>query len=443
MHELTIIGGGLAGCEAAWQAARHGIPVVLYEMRPARMTEAHQTGDLAELVCSNSLRSRDLSTGPGLLKEELRRAGSLIMEAAAATEVPAGSAHAVDRVLFSRHIADRLSSFSSIRLVRTEITELPERGLTIIASGPLTSHPLASAIGEIIGGEHLYFYDAIAPIIDAESIDLSIAFAASRYGKGSDDYINCPMTKEEYNCFYDALIEADTVTAREFERAQFFEGCMPIEVMARRGRDTLCFGPLKPVGLVDPRTGKRPYAVVQLRTENRQKSAYNMVGFQTRLRWPSQKHVFHLIPGLKNAEFLRFGSIHRNTFINAPLHLNNDLSLKENDSLLFAGQITGVEGYIEATAMGLLAGINASRRLLGLPFIAAPHQTAHGALVRYITESEPKHFQPSNINFGLLPAVDSILHIRDKKQRRFLMAEAALAEWSRFSEQIQQGRTVQ
>ncbi|HSW62792.1 MAG TPA: methylenetetrahydrofolate--tRNA-(uracil(54)-C(5))-methyltransferase (FADH(2)-oxidizing) TrmFO [Dissulfurispiraceae bacterium] len=442
MHELTIIGGGLAGCEAAWQAARHGIPVVLYEMRPARMTEAHQTGDLAELVCSNSLRSRELSTGPGLLKEELRRAGSLIMEAAAATEVPAGSAAAVDRGLFSRHIADRLSSFSNIRLVRNEITELREMGLAIVASGPLTSSPLASAIGEIIGGEHLYFYDAIAPIIDTESIDFSIAFAASRYGKGSDDYINCPMTKEEYNSFYEALIDADTVHAREFEKAQFFEGCMPVEVMAQRGRDTLCFGPLKPVGLVDPRTGKRPYAVVQLRTENRQKSAYNMVGFQTRLRQPSQKLVFRLIPGLKNAEFFRFGSIHRNTFINAPLHLNKDLSLKKKDTLLFAGQITGVEGYIESTAMGLLAGINASRRLLGLPFIPAPPQTAHGALIRHITESDPNHFQPSNINFGLIPTVDSIQQIRDKKQRRVLMAEAALSEWLRFREQIEQGSTV-
>lgn len=438
MHELIIIGGGLAGCEAAWQAARSGISIVLYEMRPDRMTEAHRTANLAELVCSNSLRSRELGTGPGLLKEELRRAGSLIMEAAAATEVPAGSALAVDRELFSDHIALRLASLPNLRIVREEITHLPLDVPAIIASGPLTSTPLANEIGRLIGEDHLYFYDAIAPIIDAESIDFSVAFAASRYGKGSDDYINCPMTREEYDRFYDALIEADTVTAREFEKAHFFEGCMPVEVMAQRGRETLCFGPLKPVGLTDPRSGKRPYAVVQLRAENRDRTAYNMVGFQTRLRWPEQKRIFTLIPGLEKAEFLRFGSIHRNTFINAPSHLNMDLSLKTNPLLLFAGQITGVEGYIESTAMGLLAGIHAARRLHGLPFLPPPPESAHGALVRHITESDPKHFQPSNINFGLIPTNSTLPKMKDKKARRTLIAEAALAAWQHWTDMVRQ-----
>lgn len=432
MSELIIVGGGLAGCEAAWQAARCGISVQLYEMRPGQTTEAHRTGDLAELVCSNSLRSRELGTGPGLLKEELRRAGSVIMEAAAATEVPAGSAMAVDRTLFSGHIASRLAEQKNLSIVREEITRLPESGMIIVASGPLTSAPLANEISRLIGGEHLYFYDAIAPIIDAESIDFSVAFRASRYGKGSDDYINCPMTKEEYDRFYDALVAADTVTAREFEKAQFFEGCMPVEVMAERGRETLCFGPLKPVGLTDPRTGKRPYAVVQLRAENRDLTAYNMVGFQTRLRWPEQKRVFSMIPGLEKAEFLRFGSIHRNTFINAPLHLNADLTLKSRSTLFFAGQITGVEGYIESTAIGLLAGINAARKLRGLPFLPPPPESAHGALVRHITESDPAHFQPSNINFGLMPVNERLPRMKDKKTRRTMVAEAALAAWQPF-----------
>ncbi len=440
MDELIVIGAGLAGCEAAWQAARHGVSVTLNEMRPTRKTEAHQTGNPAELVCSNSLRSRERSTGPGLLKEELLRAGSLIMEAAEATAVPAGSALAVDRELFSRYISERLAATANIKLICREITALPEQALSIVASGPLTSAALADAIGQLIGSEHLYFYDAIAPILDAGSLDFATAFSASRYGKGSDDYVNCPMTKEEYDRFYDALIEADTVTAREFEQARFFEGCMPVEVMAQRGRNTLCFGPLKPVGLTDPRTGRRPYAVVQLRAENRERTAFNMVGFQTRLRQPEQKRVFCLIPGLEHAEFLRFGSIHRNTFINAPMHLNSDLSLKHRPSVLFAGQITGVEGYIESAAMGLLAGINAARRLQGLPFLPAPAGTAHGALVRHITGSDPKHFQPSNINFGLIAADETCAKIRDKKERRTMVAETALAEWAFFVERIQQGR---
>ncbi len=440
MDELIVIGAGLAGCEAAWQAARHGVSVTLHEMRPVRMTEAHKTGNPAELVCSNSLRSRECSTGPGLLKAEMLRAGSLIIEAAYATAVPAGSALAVDRELFSRHISARLAAMPNIKVVRTEITALPEQTLCIVASGPLTSAALADAIGQLIGGEHLYFYDAIAPILDAGSIDFTIAFCASRYGKGSDDYVNCPMTKDEYDRFHDALIEADTVTAREFEHARFFESCMPVEVMAQRGRGTLSFGPLKPVGLTDPRTGRRPFAVVQLRAENRKRTAFNMVGFQTRLRQPEQKRVFRLIPGLEHAEFLRFGSIHRNTFINAPMHLNADFSLKRRSSVLFAGQITGVEGYIESAAIGLLAGINAARRLRGLPFLSAPAGTAHGALVRHITGSDPKHFQPSNINFGLMPADEGCTKIRDKKERRSIVAETALAEWALFVEHIQQGR---
>jgi len=432
MRELIVIGGGLAGCEAAWQAARHGVSVALYEMRPDRMTEAHRTGDLAEIVCSNSLRSKEISTGPGLLKEELLRAGSLIMEAAVASEVPAGSALAVDRTLFARHIQNRVAGHPSIRIIREEIVVIPEQQSVIIATGPLTSASLADAIGRLIGTKHLYFYDAIAPIIDAESIDRSVVFAASRYGKGSEDYLNCPMTEEEYNRFYDALMAADSVTAHAFENAKFFEGCMPIEVMARRGRATLCFGPLKPVGLADPRTGRRPFAVVQLRAENLQKTAFNLVGFQTRIRQPEQKRVFRIIPGLQDAEFLRYGSIHRNTFINAPAHLQQTLSLKGRDSLFFAGQITGVEGYIESAAMGLLAGIYAARRMRGLPFVAAPEQSAHGALVAHLTEGNLKDFQPSNINFGLLLVDEKTRLIRDKKMKRRMMADSALSAWDEF-----------
>ncbi|MBF0330232.1 MAG: methylenetetrahydrofolate--tRNA-(uracil(54)-C(5))-methyltransferase (FADH(2)-oxidizing) TrmFO [Nitrospirae bacterium] len=428
---LTIIGGGLAGCEAAWQAAKQGVSVKLYEMRPNRMSEAHKTDMLAELVCSNSLRSKDVSTGPGLLKAELEAADSLIMAAAKESEVQAGSALAVDRNIFSAYIENLILQNPLITVVREETESLPDK-IAVLATGPLTSQPMTQSIQAAIGAEHLHFYDAIAPIIDAESIDSSKVFLASRYGKGGDDYVNCPMTKEEYDKFYDALMEADTVAAREFENIKVFEGCMPVEVMAKRGRDTLRFGPLKPVGLPDPKTGKTPYAVIQLRTENREKTAYNMVGFQTRLKWPEQKRVFSMIPGLENAEFMRFGSIHRNTYINSPLHINSDLTMKNRPNIYVAGQISGVEGYIESTAMGLIAGTNAARRLNGLEPILPPRTTAHGSLVHHITASDPKHFEPSNINFGLLPADEETLRIRDKKKRREKMAERALKDWTEF-----------
>ena len=432
---LIIIGGGLAGSEAAWQAARRGVKVRLFEMRPERQTEAHKTELLGELVCSNSLRSNDPGSAPGLLKKELSMAGSLIMEAAGASTVPAGSALAVDRDLFAKFITGRLASHENIEIIRDEITMLPE-GLAILATGPLTSSAMADALAGLIGGAYLYFYDAIAPIIDAESIDNEKVYRSSRYGKGGDDYINCPMGREQYEAFYQALVEADKVTPRGFEAQRVFEGCMPIEVMAERGVDTMRFGPMKPVGLPDPRTGRDPYAVVQLRAENNELTAYNMVGFQTRLRWPEQKRVFGMIPGLQRAEYLRFGSVHRNTFINAPLFLDTDLTLKPKPDLYVAGQISGVEGYIESTAMGLIAGINAARRLKGEAPVEVPQATCHGSLIRHLTETESKHFQPSNINFGLFPVSSEAARIRDKKKRRALLAEQALLEWSRYLEEI-------
>ncbi len=437
MDKIIIVGGGLAGCEAAWQAAQLGVEVLLFEMRPKRMTGAHKTPMLAELVCSNSLRSKEIVTGPGLLKKELEIAGSLVMAAALASEVPAGSSLAVDRTIFSQHITGALENHSNISVIREEITSIPGPP-AIIATGPLTSGAMADALKELIGGEHLYFYDAIAPIIDADSIDYSKAYLASRYGKGGDDYVNCPMSEDEYLRFYDALKDADTMHARDFEDTKVFEGCMPVEVMAERGIDTLRFGPLKPVGLPDPKTGRIPYAVVQLRTENKDKSAYNMVGFQTRLKQPEQKKVFTMIPGLEHAEFLRFGSIHRNTYINSRQHLNPDLSFKANGDLYLAGQITGVEGYIESTAMGLLAGINAARKILGKPTLYPPQESAHGSLVVHITASDPAGFQPSNINFGLIPAVKQP-EIKDKKLRRRLTAEVALKKWSEYINLMRKG----
>lgn len=436
-EELIVIGGGLAGSEAAWQAARRGIKVALYEMRPGKMTEAHRTGSLAELVCSNSLRSNDLHSGPGLLKRELTMAGSLIMEAAEASQVPAGSALAVDRNIFADFISKKLSGSPGIRIVREEVVSLPA-GPAVIATGPLTSDAMADSLTALLGGEHLYFYDAIAPIIDSESIDYSKVYRASRYGKGGDDYINCPMNKDEYDNFYDALIEADRVTPREFENQRVFEGCMPVEVMASRGRDTLRFGPMKPVGLVDPRSGKEPYAVVQLRVENREMTSYNIVGFQTRLKWPEQRRVFQMIPGLANSEFLRFGSIHRNTFINSPLFLSKDLTLKNSKNIFVAGQISGVEGYIESTAMGLVAGINAAFMLKGKDTVDVPSTTSHGALIRHITESEPGSFQPSNINFGLFPVSEALMKIRDKKKRKAAVVDRALMDWGEYVKKVAQ-----
>ena len=426
MEELIIVGGGLAGSEAAWQAAMRGINVVLYEMRPARFTEAHKTNLLGELVCSNSLRSSEPVSGPGLLKEELRMADSLIMRAADISKVPAGKALAVDRKIFSEYITDSLSNIPNLRIVREELTEIPDAP-AVIATGPLTSEPMVKALESIVGKDHLYFYDAIAPIIDAESIDYGKVYFASRYDKGGDDYINCPMKAEEYGAFLCELIDADKAGVRDFEDARVFEGCMPVEVMALRGKDTLRFGPMKPVGLKDPKTGREPYAVVQLRTENNEKSAYNMVGFQTRLKWPEQKRVFSMIPGLEKAEFLRFGSVHRNTFINSPLFLNKDLSFRARDFIYLAGQISGVEGYIESTAMGLIAGINAARKMRNVEVADVPETSAHGALIRHITTPN-KTFQPSNINFGLFPPLEGLAP-RDKKLKKGKVVERALADW--------------
>ena len=395
------------------------------------MTEAHKTGMLGELVCSNSLRSADLYSAPGLLKEELSMAGSLIMEAARAASVPAGSALAVDREKFSSFISGRLSGEPDIEIVREEVTELPDK-TAVIATGPLTSESMTRALGRLVGSSHLYFYDAIAPILDAGSLDYDKIYRASRYGKGGDDYLNCPMSKEEYETFYNALMEADKVTPRDFEEQKVFEGCMPIEVMASRGVDTPRFGPMKPVGLPDPRTGREPYAVVQLRSENREMTAYNMVGFQTRLKWPEQKRVFGMIAGLKQAEFLRYGSIHRNTFINSPLFLDTYLALRSRPNIFIAGQISGVEGYIESTAMGLIAGINASFVLKGGRPPMVPPSTSHGALIRHITEPGRKNFQPSNINFGLFPLPDGVARIRDKRQRKKVVVERAIEDWRNY-----------
>jgi methylenetetrahydrofolate--tRNA-(uracil-5-)-methyltransferase len=437
-HELIVVGGGLAGSEAAWQASRRGIKVLLYEMRPAKQTEAHRTGMLGELVCSNSLRSADIYSAPGLLKEELTMAGSLIMEAARASSVPAGSALAVDREIFSSFISSRLSAEPNIEIIREEVTGLPDK-TAVVATGPLTSEPLTRALSELVGSGHLFFYDAIAPILDAESLDFDKVYRASRYGKGGDDYLNCPMSKEEYGAFYDAIMEADKVTPRGFEEQKVFEGCMPIEVMAARGFDTPRFGPMKPVGLPDPKTGREPYAVVQLRSENREMTAYNMVGFQTRLKWPEQKRVFRMIAGLEHVEFLRYGSIHRNTFINSPLFLNTDLTLKNRTNIFIAGQISGVEGYIESTAMGLIAGINASLVLKGMQPAAVPSSTSHGALIRHITEAGRKNFQPSNINFGLFPLPEGAGRIRDKKQKKKMITERAVDEWRKYLMTVQGG----
>ncbi len=430
-RDLVVVGGGLAGSEAAWQAAQRGIKVILYEMRPQKMTEAHTTPFLGELVCSNSLRSNDPQSAPGILKNELTLAGSLIMQAAQVAPVPAGSALAVDRHLFAEFISERLSGHRHIEIVREEVTMLPETA-AVIATGPLTSPSMAEELLRVTGCEHLYFYDAIAPIIDGASIDPKKVYRMSRYGKGGADYLNCPMDRREYEHFYDALLQAEKVEPRAFEENKVFEGCMPIEVMASRGFDTLRFGPMKPVGLPDPVIGREPYAVVQLRSENREMTAYNLVGFQTRLKWPEQKKVFRMIPGLEHAEFLRYGSIHRNTFFNAPALLHNDLSFKRRSDLFIAGQITGVEGYIESTAMGLVAGINASLKLRGMEIPPVPPASAHGALIRHITESDSKHFQPSNINFGLFQVSAALYKMRNKKEKKATIAERALAAWRSY-----------
>lgn len=432
MKKVIIVGAGMAGSEAAWQVAQRGIKVDLYEMRPEKSTPAHKTEKFAELVCSNSLRGAGLENAVGLLKEEMRQLNSIIMESADINRVPAGGALAVDREGFSQYITDKVKNHPNVTVINKEIETIPQEddAITIIASGPLTSEVLAKSIGELTGQDYFYFYDAAAPLISKESIDMSKAYRASRYGKGTADYINCPMDKEEYEKFWQELTTAELAPIKEFEKAKFFEGCMPVEEMARRGIDTLLYGPLKPVGLEEPKTGKRPYAVVQLRQDNAADSLYNIVGFQTHLKWPEQKRVFGLIPGLENAEFVRYGVMHRNTFINSPELLRPTLQYKDRDDLLFAGQMTGVEGYIESAASGLVAGVNAAYLAKGENPVIFPEQTAHGSMCKYITSAVAKHFQPMNANFGLMPPLEE--RIRDKKLKKQKIAERALEFLAKF-----------
>ena len=431
---IRVIGGGLAGPEAALMAAGHGSEVLLYEMRPVRQTPAHQTADFGELVCSNSLKSESENTAPWLLKQEMRRAGSVLLRLADECAVPAGHALAVDRAEFSRRIGEAIAREPRITVVREEVTRLegPEGdfdGLTIVASGPLTSPALSGEIARLAGREHLAFYDSISPIVDAETIDREKVYMAARWDKGTADYINCPMNKEEYDRFYDALVTAEGVEAKEWEQLQYFEGCLPIEELARRGRDTPRFGPMKPVGLRDPRTGKTPWAVVQLRCENLRADSYNLVGFQNHLKFGEQARVLRLIPGLENARFLRYGQIHRNTYIESPRLLDATLAMREHPQLLFAGQISGVEGYTESMATGMLAGLYAARRAQDLPVTPVPRGTALGSLVNYITHADLKHFQPANITFDLLEALEEEMRrkIRDKRERHKLQCDRALA----------------
>jgi methylenetetrahydrofolate--tRNA-(uracil-5-)-methyltransferase len=434
MPPVHVIGGGLAGSEAAWQLAERGHDVVVHEMRPVRGTEAHKTDRLAELVCSNTFKSTETSNAHGLLKAEMRLLGSMILECADAARVPGGSALTVDREIFSATVHERVTAHPRITVERGEVSELPSPG--IIATGPLTSSALADAIRARLGLDSLAFYDAIAPIVSHDSIDDGIVFRASRYGKETMEgesegaYLNCPMSREQYEAFVDALTAADRATAHEFDAVPYFEGCMPAEEMARRGRETLRFGPMKPVGLVDPRTGREAYAVVQLRMEDRAGQMWNLVGFQTRLRYPEQQRVFRMIPGLENAEFLRFGSIHRNSYLNAPAALLPHLALRDDPAVLFAGQLTGVEGYTESTATGLLAGVNLSRLLAGEDPVIPPPTTMLGALYRYMREADPRHFQPMNANFGLVDELG--LRVKDKRVKKERLAERALAvmtEW--------------
>jgi methylenetetrahydrofolate--tRNA-(uracil-5-)-methyltransferase len=424
--QLTIIGAGLAGCEAAWQAAQEGAEVTLYEMKPQRFSPAHHSPLLGELVCSNSLRGAGMNNAVGCLKEELRRCGALFMQAADATAVPAGGALAVDREAFAAYLTEKIVNHPRIRLIRQEVTSLPEAGTVIVASGPLTSEALSAEIAHLTGAEHLYFYDAIAPIVEADSIDFSKAWRASRYGKGGDDYVNCPLNREQYFAFIAALKAADKVPGRDFEKVVHFEGCMPIEALAERGELTLAFGAMKPVGLADPRSGQEPFAVIQLRQDDRHASLYNLVGFQTKLTYPEQRRIFRSIPGLENARFARLGSMHRNTFLNAPSCLERTLQFKTIPRLFFAGQITGVEGYVESAAMGFLAGIFAPRWSRGEELPLPQATTALGALLTHLSESSPDNFQPMNVNYGLFPPMED--RRRKRTDRRLALAERALQE---------------
>jgi methylenetetrahydrofolate--tRNA-(uracil-5-)-methyltransferase len=430
MSQVTVIGGGLAGSEAAWQLSRRGIAVRLLEMRPRTGTAAHQTDHLGELVCSNSFRSASLDTGVGLLKEEMRRLGSLVIRIADETRLPAGAALAVDRQLFAQRLTAAIVDVPAIELVRDELTAIPPGPEPIIvATGPLTSPALSSHLQTLLGERHLYFYDAIAPIVTAESIDRSMVFSASRYGKGGDDYLNCPLSRAQYYAFVNAVLAAEKVPTKDFERCIYFEGCMPIEEMARRGPDTLAFGPMRPVGLVDPRTGKRPFAVVQLRQDDRGGRLYSLVGFQTKMTYPEQRRVLRMIPGLEHAEFVRLGSLHRNTFLNAPTLLAPTLQLRRREQLWFAGQIIGVEGYVESAAAGLLAGVNVSRVLAGSLQVVPPPTTALGSLLAYITERSRRDFQPMNANYGLLPPLPGAGRGREKRGKLAARALRDLESW--------------
>lgn len=429
--KVTVIGAGLAGSEAAWQIASRGVPVVLYEMRPVRKTPAHITDQFAELVCSNSLRANGLTNAVGVLKEEMRRMNSLILRAADQHAVPAGGALAVDREGFSGEVTHALRSHPLIEVRNEELEALPE-GITVVATGPLTSPTLSRHLQELMGEEYLYFYDAAAPIVEKESIDMSKVYLASRYDKGEAAYLNCPMTEEEFQVFYEALITAEAAPMKEFEKEIYFEGCMPIEVMAKRGRQTVLFGPMKPVGLINPHTGKLPYAVVQLRQDNAAGTLYNLVGFQTHLKWGEQKRVLSLIPGLEQAEFVRYGVMHRNTFINSPKLLEPTYQFRGRKDLFFAGQMTGVEGYVESAASGLLAGLNAARYAKGQECVVPPQDTALGSMAHYITTADFQHFQPMNANFGLFPPLEE--KIRNKKLKNEKIAERAISKIQNFSE---------
>jgi methylenetetrahydrofolate--tRNA-(uracil-5-)-methyltransferase len=440
MGRVTVVGGGLAGAEAAWQAARYGHEVVLFEMRPETKTPAHCTGFLAELVCSNSLGSNLLDRAMGLLKEELRRLGSLVIACADETAVPAGGALAVGREAFARLVTERVEANPRIRIVREEVVEVPETRPLVVATGPLTSEALSQHLARFLGKQYLHFYDAMAPIVTADSIAMDRAFRGSRYDRGDGDYINCPLDEEEYNRLVDELLDAETIPLRDFEEQdqRFFEACLPVEVIARRGRDALAYGPLRPVGLTDPRSGGRPHAVVQLRQDDLAGTLYNMVGFQTNLRWGEQERVFRLIPGLEHAEFVRFGQMHRNTFINSPTLLEATLELREQPGVFFAGQVTGSEGYVSAVAGGLLAGLNAARRVRGEPLIVFPPTTMIGALLRYVSGADPDDFQPMKPNFGLLPPLEE--RVRGKKRRYQAYSQRALDDLEAYVDEVDMSR---
>jgi len=431
---VRIVGAGLAGSEAAWQCTRRGIAVELCEMRPARSTPAHQTADFAELVCSNSLKSDSENTAPWLLKEEMRRAGSLLLKIARECAVPAGHALAVDRTTFAAKVTEAISTERLITITREEVLRIDEGQITIIATGPLTSEALSQEIARLSDANHLYFFDSISPIVEADSIDMSKVYLAARYDKGSADYINCPMSKEEYDRFCDALVSGQSAEERNWEKLNYFEGCLPIEEIARRGRDTLRFGPMKPVGLKDPRTGRIPYAAVQLRQETLRADSYNLVGFQNHLKFGDQARVLRLIPGLENARFLRYGQIHRNTYINAPTLLSESLQMKKHPSVFFAGQICGVEGYVESIATGLMAGIHAAALASGSDPEAPPRPTAFGSLVHYVTHADAKDFQPANITFDLLPPLEH--KVRDRQERHRQQCALALREFDGWLERV-------